>query len=121
MTYLLDTNVLTCLHDGRLLESLSTGGYACSVISEIEILSWPGIAPETESERRWLLAALHSVEVDATVREAAIRLRREHRLKLPDAIIVASALTHDAILLTNDQRLLTVPGLKSQAVEFRRG
>jgi len=83
MTYLLDTNVLTCLHDGRLLESLSTGGYACSVISEIEILSWPGIAPETESERRWLLAALHSVEVDATVREAAIRRRREHRLKIP--------------------------------------
>jgi len=45
----------------------------------------------------------------------------EDCLKLPDAIIVASGLTHDAILLTNDQRLLTVPGLKSQAVEFRRG
>ncbi len=44
MNYLLDTNVLTDLHDGRLLESLPTGGYACSVISEIEILSWPGIA-----------------------------------------------------------------------------
>ena len=81
----------------------------------------PGIAPETESERRGLLAALHSVKVDASVREAAIRLRREHRLKIPDAIIAASALTHDAILLTNDQRLLTVPGLKSQTVEFRRG
>lgn len=74
-----------------------------------------------ESELRGLLAALHSVEVDATVREAAIRLRREHRLKIPDAIIAASALTHDAILLTNDQRLLAVPGLKSQTVEFRRG
>lgn len=121
MNYLLDTNILIYLHDGRLLESLPTGGYACSVISEIEIPSWPGIAPETESERRGLLAALHSVKVDASVREAAIRLRREHRLKIPDAIIAASALTHDAILLTNDQRLLTVPGLKSQAVEFRRG
>ncbi len=45
MNYLRDTNILTCLHHGRLLESLPKGGYACSVISEIEILSWPGIAP----------------------------------------------------------------------------
>lgn len=121
MKYLLDTNILIYLHGGCLLEGLPTGGYGFSVISEIELLAKPGITPDMEGELRALLAALHRVEICPAVREAAIRLRRECRLKIPDAIIAACALTHDAILLTNDQQLLAVPGLCSQAVEFRHG
>jgi predicted nucleic acid-binding protein len=48
-----------------------------------------------------------------------VRLRREHRLRLPDAIIAASALACDATLLTNDQRLLALPGVRCQALELR--
>jgi predicted nucleic acid-binding protein len=52
------------------------------------------------------------------VREAAIRLRRERRLKVPDALIAASALALDAILLTNDQQLLSLPGVRVQALQL---
>ena len=48
-----------------------------------------------------------------------MRLRRAHRLRLPDAIIAASALAHHATLLTNDQRLLAIPGLQSESLELR--
>lgn len=66
-----------------------------------------------------LLATMQRIEVDAIVRETAIRLRREHRLKLPDAIIAASALVLDATLLTNDQRLASLPALRSQALALK--
>ncbi|MBI3480072.1 MAG: PIN domain-containing protein [Nitrosomonadales bacterium] len=119
MKYVLDTNTLIYLQGGKLAERLPVGAYAYSVISEIELLSWPEIQPEQEHIWRGLLATLHRVEVDASVRETAIRLRRERRLKLPDALIAASAFSLDATLLTNDQRLLTLPGLRSQTLELK--
>lgn len=119
MRYLLDTNALIYFHDGKLAENLPTGQYAYSVISEIELLSWPNIQPEQERDWRELLAALRRIEVDAAVRETAIRLRREQRLKLPDALIAASALVQDATLLTNDQRLITLPMLRCQQLALK--
>jgi len=50
-----------------------------------------------------------------------VRLRCQHRLRLPDAIIAASALALDATLLTNDQRLLALPGVRGQSIELKDG
>ena len=119
MKYLLDTNALIYLHDGKLAENLPAGYYAYSVISEIELLSWPEIQPKQEQELRELLTTLRRIEVDAAVRETAIRLRREQRLKLPDALIAASALMLDATLLTNDQRLTALPMLRCQQLALK--
>jgi len=46
-------------------------------------------------------------------------LRREQRLKLPDALIAATALTRDAVLLTNDRQLVNLPGLQCQTLKLR--
>ena len=119
MRYLLDTNALIYFHDGKLEENLPTGQYAFSVISEIELLSWPDIQPQQERDWRELLTALRRIEVDAAVRETAIRLRREQRLKLPDALIAASALVLDATLLTNDQRLIALPMVRCQQLVLK--
>lgn len=121
MKYLLDTNALIYLQSGKLAHALPAGSYAYSVISEIELLSWPQLQPEHELVWRGLLAPLHRVDLDASVRETAIRLRRRRRLKLPDAVVAASALILDATLLTNDQQLLAIPEVSSQAVELTHG
>jgi len=52
-------------------------------------------------------------------RESTIKLRREQRLKLPDALIAACAIHFDAVLLTNDQRLSNIPGLRCQSLELK--
>jgi hypothetical protein len=52
------------------------------------------------------------IELDRNVRQCAIRFRREYRLKLPDAIIAASAMTHDAVLISNDAQLARIVGLQ---------
>lgn len=43
---------------------------------------------------------------EADLITTAIALRQQHRLKLPDAVIAASAIIKDAALVTADQRLL---------------
>ncbi len=120
MNFLLDTNALIYLQSARLATPLLEGAYAYSVISEIELLSWPQMQAEAELVWRGLLAGLRRVDLEAKVYEAAIHLRREHRLRLPDAIIAASALAYHATLLTNDQRLLAIPDVRSQALELKR-
>ncbi|HEV2349713.1 MAG TPA: PIN domain-containing protein [Terriglobia bacterium] len=42
-----------------------------------------------------------------------MKIRQQHRLKLPDAIVVATAIEPSAILVTEDQRIQNVPGLIS--------
>lgn len=57
------------------------------------------------------MLAIDRIYLTDSVRDETIRLRRKTKLKLPDAIIVASALIHDAILLTNDKNFSTIDGL----------
>ncbi|EDX82523.1 hypothetical protein S7335_1227 [Synechococcus sp. PCC 7335] len=45
--------------------------------------------------------------------------RRRHRLKTPDAIVVASASVADAVLLTNDRQLLKLDDLKTCALKIK--
>jgi predicted nucleic acid-binding protein len=53
------------------------------------------------------------------VKKLAIILRREHQLKLPDAIVAATALSLGATLVTNDVKLLRLPGLTSQELGLK--
>ncbi len=117
--YLLDTNAIIYLVNGRLASPLPDGKYSISVITEIELLSFPGLPEEEEQRIRDLLLVLDRVQLSDTVRDLTIRLRRKNRLKLPDAIIAASALAQQAILLTNDQSFASIDGLDCKALQLK--
>ncbi|HNR30376.1 MAG TPA: PIN domain-containing protein [Candidatus Hydrogenedentes bacterium] len=59
------------------------------------------------------------VELTPDIRYAAIKIRRRESVKLPDAIIAATAQVLGAELLTNDQRLLRLSSLESRSVALR--
>jgi hypothetical protein len=75
---------------------------AISTITAIEVLAgalepdWPLV--------RALLDDFEELPVDNRVRDAAARLRRETRLKLPDAVILATARVHRLPLVTRNTR-----------------
>lgn len=117
--YLLDTNAIIHLIGGRLAAPLLAGHYSFSVISEIELLSFPGLSEEDEQKIGALLALLDRVELDQAVRLEAIKLRKQKRLKLPDAVIAASAISRHATLLTNDQALHAINGLTAQTLNVK--
>lgn len=51
MKFLLDTNVVIYLLGGRLRHALPQGDFGVSVITEIELLSYPALAPDDEALR----------------------------------------------------------------------
>jgi hypothetical protein len=75
----------------------------CSIISFMELLA----GARTDAERRAaeaLLASLGRVELTEEVARRAVELRQSLRLKLPDAIVLASAETEGCILVTRNTK-----------------
>jgi predicted nucleic acid-binding protein len=120
--YLLDTNILIDLLEGN--EAISSLGDIAgsalftSVITRMELLSAVRNTKEREAVILSLLSFFTVIPLDNDVERKAIEIRRETKLKLPDAVIAASSITTGAILITRDQRLLSVewPGLRVQSV-----
>jgi predicted nucleic acid-binding protein len=103
----------------RLSDVLPIGLYYISVISEIELLSYPNLSAKEEGDIRDFLSKIETVGLRSDVTEAAIAFRRQHRMKIPDAIVAASASVSNAVLLTNDATLLKLPGIRAMALKLR--
>jgi predicted nucleic acid-binding protein len=60
-----------------------------------------------------VLRHIHVIPLNRKVEKNAIRFRAKTKIKLPDSIVCASAITLKAILLSNDSDLLKTgwPGL----------
>lgn len=87
---------------------------AVTTITMAEVLTGPlGAGEEALAKRyRTVLESWQVVELTADIAETAARLRAKHKLKLPDAIQLASALTINAdALITHDRDFAKVRGL----------
>ena len=113
MNRVLDTNIVLYFLGGTLAAPLPDGAYHVSVVTELELLSYPKLTPEQEAPIKAFLSALKIVGLEPGVKEAAIHLRRQHGLKLPDAIIAATAIELDLTLITaNVKHFKQIPELK---------
>lgn len=119
VTGLLDTNVALYVLGGSLAEPLPSGDYGISVITEMELLAWATLTAEEEANIRRFIANLTVCELTPAIRLRAVALRRTERLKLPDAIVCATALEHGVELWTNDARLTKVNGLHCRSVRLK--
>jgi len=119
VTYLLDTNAIIYHLQGAaeldsVFSEISEGAVepAVSVVTQIELLGFPQISPREEAAINSLLRNFTIADVDRTIAERAVGLRRKYGLKLPDAIIAATALVLDACLVSRDVDLKRVRGLR---------
>ncbi len=74
-----------------------------SIISYMELLCGANNANEKQAVET-LLSGMKRVELDDQVARRAVELRRDLRLKLPDAIVLASAEEEGCILVTRNTR-----------------
>jgi len=101
---LLDSNVIIYLSRRELdldfADQFDT--LSISVITYMEIL---GYNFSDQSEERFiydLLSAFHMYFVDQEIAEGVIQIRKNKRIKLPDAIIASTAILNDLCLITRD-------------------
>lgn len=109
--YLIDTNVISHLFSNKLpndgkefVKNIVNTDFVISVAVEIEILTHhesPDKLPLIEE----FINLATILPLDKNVTKTAIQLRRNQRkLKLGDAIIAATALVHNLILITNNTK-----------------
>jgi len=114
--FILDTNILVHLFAGSLKESLPDKVFGYSVITEIELFSYPYLSKKDEQQLYKLLLRLYEIPLTEEIKQQTIQLRKQHKIKIPDAIISATAIVKNTILLTNDKQLLTIPELKAESL-----
>ena len=73
-----------------------------SRVTWIEVLI--GAEGDDTELRDFLESHFEIIPLDLAVSETAVQLRREHRLRLPDAIIWATARVNDAVLVTRNTK-----------------
>jgi hypothetical protein len=109
---LLDTNIVIGLlkGNGKAVElaeavALDLSVSAVSQITRMELLGFSGMTEAEESRINQFLQACNVLLIDERVEQETIRLRKATSLKLPDAIIAATSVVHNVVLLTLDDKL----------------
>jgi predicted nucleic acid-binding protein len=119
MPCLIDTNILIDALDPqvpapiaeRIVDAIADDA-RYSVITRIELLGWRGHTEASRQGTESLLAALVEVPLSQKVVKATIDIRAVLPVKLPDAIIAASALVEGLPLMTrNVGDFKRIPGL----------
>ncbi|PLZ97996.1 PIN domain nuclease [Fischerella thermalis CCMEE 5268] len=116
---LLDTNIVLYFLGGRLANPLASGQYLVSVITEIELLSYPNLRSDEETQIIDFLNKISVVSIDTDIKKLTISLRKQYKLRLPDAIIAATAQSLNATLLTNDVRLTNLTEINIQTLQLK--
>ena len=112
MRYCLDTNTAVYFLAGRLAAPLPDGEWLLSVITELELRSYAFASASDEHKVSEFIWRIPVVDLTPEIKTLTITMRREKQLKLPDAIVAATAHAAQAILITNDKRLVQASGIR---------
>ena len=106
MKAVFDTNIVIDYLNGVPQSADVIAAFQPAIVSRvtwIEVLAGVFRSPQ-ERVVRAFLDSFQVAEITPEVAEAAIRLRVERRLRLPDALILATAHAEGCLLLTRDTR-----------------
>ncbi|MBC8377617.1 MAG: type II toxin-antitoxin system VapC family toxin [Methylobacter sp.] len=108
--YLLDTNILIYYFNGNMegvvkdkVSRLIRESFQISIISKMEFLGFPFNLQERQKAEQFVECAMIKPLSDEIVQHV-IDIRKEKSIKLPDAIIAATAMQYSAILVTRNTK-----------------
>lgn len=78
---------------------------AYSFITRIELLGYPALSNSEAQRTIEVLETMQYLPMTSAIENMAIQIRRQHGLKIPDAIIAATAIVSDLALITLDRQL----------------
>ena len=102
--FLVDTNFLIHLNQGEpFVESFLDYGFAVSFITEIELLGAFSISKIKRSQFKNLLDDCLVLDMNYQIKKECIAIRNKYKIKIPDAIIAATAIIYNIPLITSDK------------------
>lgn len=116
--FFLDTNAVVALlrGEGDLPAALEGAAWVgMSIITVLEFLSFPGLSDGDRGCFEDFARRVEIVDLTASATalvERALFIRREARLKLPDAVVAASAQVNEVVLVSSDRDFSRVLGLE---------
>jgi predicted nucleic acid-binding protein len=109
---LLDTNVvLSILGSENIFSSLEGKELFISFITELELFSYPALTKAEEKGITFFLSKVTILDINRHIKLNTILLRKKYKLKLPDAIICATAASKNLTLISNDKKLKKITSL----------
>ncbi|MBC7391394.1 MAG: type II toxin-antitoxin system VapC family toxin, partial [Opitutaceae bacterium] len=92
----------------EIADLLNRKEFIISFITELELLSFPFEDKNEYNQIKKLLSECTIIDINSEIKQAVLNLRKLHKLKLPDSIVCATALTLDLPLFTADKQLLNL-------------
>lgn len=100
----LDTNIILYLLNGdeTLANLLNNKQLYISIITELELLAYKGITNEEELIINDFVTQCETININNHIKNSTIKIRKSYNMKLPDSIIIATALYLNLPLITSD-------------------
>ena len=111
--YIIDTNILIYILKGnpKVKYFVQEERLGVSCITEMEVLGKYMISTAEKQIIDRFLNRCYIIEIDAQIKQLAINIKQQKRMKLPDAIIAAAAIKNKVILVTADKGFENIPNL----------
>lgn len=111
---LIDTNIALYFlaGDKKLAELLDNTVIHLSFISELELLSYPELKKEEQQGIEKFIEDCVVVDINHRVKRKTVAIRQQSNLKLPDAIIAATAIAEQLPFLSADNDFEKVESLQ---------
>jgi predicted nucleic acid-binding protein len=111
--HLVDTNFL--IHTDQrnpLVEPFLNENIAISFISEMELLGVFSISKSKKVSMQQIINECYVLEMNQSIKIVAIDLKQKYKLKLPDAIIAATAIHYNLMFITSDADFKSIKELE---------
>jgi len=118
--YLLDTNIFIYHFADTIpkkevnkIEEIFRTSFNISILTKIEFLGWEKHTEEGFEKAREFIGFANVFSLTDEIVDLTIDIRRQSKIKLPDAVIAATALNNNLILVTrNDNDFKDIKGLE---------
>lgn len=109
----LDTNTCIYLLNGNkiLADFLQGQEIFISIISEIELFAYKGNDLNSTEILNSFIQSVEIIHLDQSIKNTTIQIRKTFKLKLPDCIIAASAISNNLPFITADKAFKIVKEL----------
>lgn len=110
-SYVLDTNVISYFLNGdqNLLPYFNYTNIHISFITELELRSIPGLSTSESNSLYEFLNTCIITDINTSIKNATTHFKKDYKVKLPDAIIAATAFYLGYQLITADKVFKKLP------------